>query len=269
MNKSKRMIISPKSCYIMIIHSLIIYLIIIIEMIISSVIFLFIGTKTLHSWRKSREEILIHFSLFSFGMLAVIIIFSIYVYFGIVNINIQALIIIFIIGFLYDLCYLLISIVYLSIFTNSRFLFEIYFPYIIGIAAVVNLLSEFSTTFPSSFFLSSFFHLLAFSSGTLLIVFAIFHLKKSRAYFTKQEDIRFLDYIVKILIILPFALFSDAIGFVFYLDIIYTSLKLDELLLLFLFSLIAIASVVVLFVALNIASRAKKIDLTAFLNTIS
>ena len=253
--------------YRMIIYSLIIYLFIVIEILVSSSIFLFIGIKTVQSWQITREEIFIHFSLFSYAILGVIIIFSIYVYLGIVNINIQPIVIVFIIGFLYDLCYLEISIIYLSIFTNSRYYFEIYFPYIIGIAAVVNLYSEYSITFQSLFFLNAFFHMLAFSSGTLLIVFAVFHLKKSRSYLTKKEDIQFLDYIVKILIALPFVLFS--MGFLLYLDIIYNSFKLNELFLLMLFSSIAIVSVLILFVAMNIASIAKKIDLTAFLNTIS
>ena len=253
----------------MIIYSLIISLIILIEIIVSSAIFLFIGIKTLQNWKKTKEEIFIHFSLFSYAILTVIIIFSIYVYLGIVNIDIQPLIIIFITGFLYDLCYLEISIIYLSIFTNSRYYFEIYFPYIIGIAAVVNLYSEFSITIQISFYLSAFFHMLAFSSGTLLIIIAIFHLKKSRSYLTKQEDTQFLDYIIKILIAVPFVLFSDAMGFLLYLEIIYNSFKLNELFLFILFSSIAIVSVVILFVAMNIASRAKKIDLTAFLNTIS
>ena len=253
----------------MIIYSLIIYLLILIEIIISSAIFFFIAMKTLQSWQKTREEILIHFSLFSYAILAVIIIFSIYVYLGIANINIQPSIIIFIIGFLYDLSYLLISIIYLSTFTNSRYYFEIYIPYIIGISAVINLYSEFSISFSSSFFLSIFFHMLAFSCGTLLIVFGVFHLKKSRFYFTKQEDVQFLEYIENILIMVPFVLFSDALGFVFYLDEAYNSFKLDELFLFMLFSTIAILSILILYVGMQIASKVKKIDLTAFLNTIS
>ena len=94
-------------------------------------------------------------------------------------------------------------------------------------------------------------------------------MENSRAYFTKQEDVQFLDYIVKILIIVPFVLFSDALGFLFYLDVAYTSFKLDELFLFMLFSTIAIVSILILFVGMHIASKVKKIDLTAFLNTIS
>ena len=245
-------------------------ILIFLEIFFSALVFLVLAFQTFKTWRTLREELLLHLTIFFLAMVIIIIIFSIYFSPNIFDLSIDVKLGIVIMGILYDLFYLEVSIIYLSIFTNSRTIFESYAPFIIGAATVVNLYSEISASFNNSNqSFTLFLHGIVITIGILLIILGIMHLFKSKKYISESKELDLLNYIIKLGKYLPVLLIMDGIGFIFY-EINASSLQnISEVLFLFEYSIIVVVSALAYYVAHSLGSKAKEINITNFLNTIS
>ena len=245
-------------------------IIIIVEIIFSALLFLILAYRTFNAWKTVREELLLHSTFFFFAMALIIIFFSVYLYPNLFDFTIDANIAIAVMGLIYDLFYLELSIIYLTIFTNSRTIFESYAPFIIGVATIVNLSSEVSASFKSNnVYFNLFFHVVVISIGIILIILGIKHLTKSKKYISDESELDFINYIIKITKYLPAILIMDGIGFLFYEMNAPAVLNLSEYLFLVEFTLVAFISVLVYVIAHSIAKKAEKLKIPKFLNTIS
>ena len=248
---------------------MIITLVILFEIIVSALIFMYQGVKTFNTWRSLREEVFLHLTVFFVGLGIIILFFSYYMTPRLFALQINTSLIVIVLGIVYDLFYLELSILYLSIFSNSRTAVESYAPFIIGASTVINIYSEISNPFNGISLFSIFFHVLVIAVGITLIILGIRHLKKSRKYIKNQNEQEFNDYLIKVTSILPVVLISDGIGFLLYE--IYASIlqSINESVFLFIFTFLLVFSILMLIVSKKFASKAKGINLANFLNTIS
>ena len=243
--------------------------IIILEIIFSSLIFFLQGYKAFKMWRAIRDELLLHLTIYFIALSILIIVFMVYMGPQLFNVQIDTNLAVVSMGLFYDLFYLELSIIYLTIFTNSRTIFESYAPFIIGVSTVVNIFTGVSTSFKDRFFLIIIFHGLIIIIGISLLILGIKHLKKSREFIKKNDETVFNEYLIKMFSFLPITLLFDALGFlIFELFPSYIQHS-SELLFLLMGTILVIISILVLLIFKAISEKVSKINLSHYLNSIS
>ena len=248
---------------------MIVTLIIILEIIFSSLVFLLQGYKAFKMWKNVRDELLLHFSIYFSALAVLIIVFMVYMGPQLFNVQLDTNVAVVTMGLFYDLFYLELSIIYLTIFTNSRTIFESYAPFVIGVSTVVNIFTGVSTSFKDRFFLVIIFHGLIIIIGISLLILGIKHLKKSREFIKKNDETVFNEYLIKMFSFLPITLLFDALGFlIFELFPSYIQHS-SELLFLLMGTILVIISILVLLISKAISEKVSKINLSHYLNSIS
>ena len=248
---------------------MIVTLIIILEIIFSSLIFFLQGYKAFKMWRAIRDELLLHLTIYFIALSILIIVFMVYMGPQLFNVQIDTNLAVVSMGLFYDLFYLELSIIYLTIFTNSRTIFESYAPFIIGVSTVVNIYTGISTTFNNRIYFIIFFHGLIIIIGISLLVLGVKHLKRSREYIKLNDEIIFNDYLIKIFSMLPILLIFDALGFLIFESFPSYIQNLNELPFLFMGTILTIISILLMVISKTISEKISKISLSNYLNTIS
>lgn len=247
----------------------IVILIIILEILLSSFVFFLQGYKALNMWRKLRDELLLHLSIYFIALALLIILFAVYMAPQFFNVTINTNAAVVSMGLFYDLFYLELSIIYLTIFTNSRTIFESYAPFIIGVSTVVNIYTGISTSFKDRFLYIIVFNGIIIIIGISLLILGIKHLKKSRDFIKDSNETVFNEYLIKIFSFLPVVLFFDFLGFILY-ELFPTYVQnLNQLLFLVIGTVLLIISLLVLVISKSISAKAKSVNLSNYLNSIS
>ena len=244
-------------------------IIIFLEIIFSTLVFLVLAVQTFRGWQSFREEVLLHSTVFFIALAVIVLVFSIYVYPNIFELTIDVNMMIIVMGLLYDLFYLEISIIYLSIFSNSRTIFESYAPFIIGAVTVINIFSEISDVFINNLYFVLFFHAIVITIGITLILLGVRHLSNSKKYINNDKELAFIQYIVNIGKYVPILLIMDGLGFLFFETNAEYLLNISEMVFLIEYTLITIFSILIYLLAHSIAKKAKELNLPKFMNTIS
>jgi len=233
----------------------------------ASLILFFLAYQTIFTWKDYREEILLHLS-FIFIFFALAIIGSIIIYtFSETPLKIleQNL---FVIGFIYDLFYLEVSLFYLSLFPNSRYFLEKYFPFIIGLMAVSNLF--YSLLNPLDYFYVTLgAHVVVFSLGCFLFFQAHRRFKKSIKYLQTEQEKDLMGFLEKIVLVVFLTFIADGIGFIVWQIQILNFRNLAEVDIFFMSSMCFLVVIIGYFIIKIIKKKAQGIDFIALLNTIS
>ena len=248
---------------------MILTLIVILEILLSSIVFFIQGFKAFKTWRTIRDELLLHLTIYFSALALLIILFAVYFAPQSFNLQIDTNVAVISMGLFYDLFYLELSIIYLTIFTNSRTIFESYAPFIIGVSTVVNIFTGVSTSFKDRLFLIIFFHGIIIIIGISLLVLGVRHLKRSKEYIKAEEEVILNDYLIKMFSFLPIVLLFDAVGFLVFESYPSYVQNLNEILFLIMGTILIIISILVLFVSKSISEKVSKINLSNYLNTIS
>lgn len=247
----------------------IVTLIIILEILLSSLVFFLQGYKAFKMWRNIRDELLLHFSIYFTAFSILIIVFMVYMGPQFFNVQINSNLAVVSMGLFYDLFYLELSIIYLTIFTNSRTIFESYAPFVIGVSTVVNIFTGVSTSFKDRILFIIFFHGLIIIIGISLLILGIKHLKKSREFIKEPEETVFNEYLIKMFSYLPGILIFDALGFLIFELFPSIVQNSSELLFLGMGTIMLLISISVLFISKEISEKVSKINLSNYLNSIS
>ncbi len=244
-----------------------VYIVSIPLVLFASFILFLLAYQTLATWKKYREEILLHLSLiFIFFASAIIGLMLIYILSGTsIEILEQNL---FLIGFIYDLFYLEVSLFYISLFPNSHHFLEKYFPFIIGLMAVSNLF--YSLLNPLDyFFVTLGAHFIVFLLGWVLIFQTYRKLKKSINYIQIQQEKDLIKFLEKTLLVVFLAFICDGIGFILWQVQILNLNKIMESDIIFMSSVFFLVVIIGYFIIRKIEKKARGIDFIALLNTIS
>ena len=248
---------------------MIVTLIIFLEIIFSSLGFFLQGYKAFKTWKTLRDELLLHLTIYFSALAILIIVFTVYIAPQFFNIHIDTNVAVISMGLFYDLFYLELSIIYLTIFTNSRTIFESYAPFIIGVSTVVNIYTGITTSFRDRFYLIIIFHGIIIVIGICLLLLGVRHLKRSREYIMTNDEKEFNEYLIKLFSILPIVLIFDALGFLLYEAFPSYVQNLNELLFLMVGTILLTVTILVLYFSKSISERVNKINLANYLNTIS
>jgi hypothetical protein len=248
---------------------MILLIIIILEIIFSTIIFFVLGIKTFSTWKSIREELLLHLTFFFIAMSFITLIFSLYVQPDLFNLSFESNFAIIVFGVLYDLFYLEVSIIYNSIFSNSKTIFETYAPFLITALTFFNIFSVFSGPSSNSLFPNLFFHALIILIGLTLVILGIRHLIKSKRFINNVNETNFLSFLIRISFSLPIILISDGLGFLYYELHAEDIVNYNEMIFLILFSFLCIISLAIYLISKSIANRTKGINISNFLNSIS
>jgi hypothetical protein len=108
-----------------------------VSMILFSGLFVYAAIKFFRIWRKFREESLFHLGMLSLGMILYFLVIMIMLVF-VEDIETAIFIIERIIGVIYSLLSLELSLFYVTAFTNRRTLWEKYIPFIFGITTGIS-----------------------------------------------------------------------------------------------------------------------------------
>ncbi len=235
----------------------------------SSIVFLYQGYKALKTWRTTRDELFLHLTIYFTALAFLVILFTVYIAPQVFNVEINTNVAVISMGVFYDLFYLELSIIYLTIFTNSRTIFESYAPFIIGVATVVNIYTGLTTSFSNRLFFIIFFHGIVIIVGISLLILGIKHLQRSREYIKTEHEKDFNEYIIKMFSFLPILLIFDALGFLVYEAFPSYVQSLNKLLFLFISFSLLVVTILVLFISRSISEKAKAINLANYFNTIS
>lgn len=239
-----------------------------VEILCITLIFAALGSRTIKHWKKTREEVLFHLSIFFYAIGFFFLFFSIASYANSITENhsfsfeLQLLF-----DVIYNLFYLEGSIFYLSIFTNSRSHFEAYTPILIGFSTIITIIAGL-TKIQLYNELSIIFHFLALAITIVLILLAIKHINASKFYVHADEEMRVLNIISKILYITPVLLIIDLLSFIFFISLKSIFLISDQSLVLFT-TFWLIMTIFLYYFILKISRRLERINIIELLNTIS
>ena len=233
----------------------------------ASLILFFLAYQSIFTWRHYREEILLHLSfIFIFFALAIIALMIIYLFSGTLFAILEQNL--FIIGFIYDLFYLEVSLFYLSFFPNSRHFLEKYFPFIIGLMAVSNLFYALLNPL-DYFYVTLGAHVVVFTLGCGLLYQTHRRFKKSINYLQTEQEKDLLGFLDKIVLVVVLTFIADGIGFIFWELQILNLHTIAEIDMFFMSSMCFFVVIIGYFIVKKIKEKAKGIDLIALLNTIS
>lgn len=238
-----------------------------IMLLISASVMFWISWKVLHFWHKSiREEALVHFALMFLYFATILAILAV----SLVTIIPFPIIVSYkdttaIVGVLYDIFYLELSFFYLALFSNSRRFIEKYIPLFVG-GAIGLALAILLTQSESLFILAFLLHVIVIIAGLSLLVQMYFRFQANEKYFTRQEDLEFLQMTKKITILTFLILIPDGLGFLGWL---YFSIVITEHLLLVIGLTCLVLGLLSYFLAKILARKAEGCDFTNFFNVLS
>ncbi len=233
----------------------------------TSLILFFLAYHTLFTWKHYREEILLHLSfIFIFFALAIIGFMIIYIFSGTTFTILEHNL--YFIGFIYDLFYLEVSLFYLSLFPNSRYFLEKYFPFVIGLMAVSNLFYALLNPL-DYFYITLGAHVVVFILGCSLLYQTHRRFKKSVNYLLTEEEKNLLKFLEKIVLVVFITFIIDGIGFILWELQILNLHNIAEIDIFFISSMSFCVVIIGYFVLTQIEKKSKGIDLLALLNTIS
>ncbi|MHA1168005.1 MAG: hypothetical protein ACTSRU_09300 [Candidatus Hodarchaeales archaeon] len=232
--------------------------------ILSSGVFASFGWRALKYWREVREELFFHFMMTFFAISVLFLAF-----FSVLCLSITLDIrILFIIGIFYDLFYLEISFIYLSLFPNTRRIIEKYIPFVIAGALLMNIIAS-SANDEYYNRAGTALHVVVVSIGLFLLIRTVIKLRNSEKYFRKPEEISFIKFSEKILIFTIFSFILDGAGFFAW----YYFVEADTVVTDLHYAVFGIGTVffaVAIYYTLILARRKSKgCDLLSMLNTIS
>lgn len=232
-----------------------------------TILFFYLSLNSLKTWKKAKEEIFIHLMLL-FLAISVVLIMT---YFGLFFITFPGQIdksFLFYVGLFYDLFYLELSFLYLTLFSNSRKFFEKYIPILITIAFLLNFVAGYSQIEPY-IEIAIIFHAIVIILGLFILYRAYTHFKISKKYSIDQNVVDILDYLSKIMLVLIIMFLVDGLGFLIMHYWVKFGFIFDEWLIIYLAILILVIIILFYSMVIMVRKKAKNVDLTQLINSLS
>lgn len=238
-----------------------------VALVICSAVLGYTGYRVLRAWQKYREEVLVHVTFLTWAMALIIIVFG-----GIVvtnplpgQLNRQAL---FVMGVVYDLFYLELSFIYLTLFSNSRAFYEKYIPILLGSAIILNVIAG-TTTDESYIQIGFFFHFFIISLGLFMIAKSVWRFRRSEAYITNEKEKLFIKHLEKFLAVLLLLLLFDGSGFLLWHLFVDAGHIFTEVEWLVYSTAGLVLSLLFLWLAMDVGKKFEGCDLTLIMNNLS
>ncbi|MFW9997483.1 MAG: hypothetical protein ACFFD4_35915, partial [Candidatus Odinarchaeota archaeon] len=173
----------------------------------------------------------------------------------------------FFLGIFYDLFYLELSFIYLTLFPNTRRIVDKYLPFVIAGAMIMNAVA--GTARAEIYHLTgTALHIIVISIGLYLIFQAYLNLKINENYF-KGKERNWIAYIEKAILFAFVTFLVDGIGFLAWHYLATNNMVINEFAILFFTAMTVIFTTAGYLIMNKAGKKASGCDLLLILNTIS